>query len=209
VWKPYVSPYRPVEPPTRSTQTLSRSRNSLTLADASHDEVPLVNYIYRKDGKDALVNGASKHKDTATASSPANLRPSREKIWGSTPEHTTRATVASNEYANHSAPRDASASMSPSDQLLNQQPTRSIEPGEPRQSITRDGSTGSRSSARENVLIDALPRKKQSQIYGIIDSLQGGIGDCQRQAESMQKQLDSLKAMLGIGNESNNGASIS
>lgn len=43
-------------------------------------------------------------------------------------------------------------------------------------------------------IIDALPKAKQRHIYGLVSGLQGGIGH-------LQKQLNSLKASLGIDDD--------
>lgn len=43
-------------------------------------------------------------------------------------------------------------------------------------------------------LIDALPKNKQRQVYGLLSGLQGGI-------EHLQRELDSLKKALGIDEE--------
>jgi hypothetical protein len=43
-------------------------------------------------------------------------------------------------------------------------------------------------------MIDTLPKAKQRQIFSVISGLQGGI-------DHLQKQLDALKALLGIGDE--------
>ncbi|PMD47597.1 hypothetical protein L207DRAFT_551109 [Hyaloscypha variabilis F] len=45
-----------------------------------------------------------------------------------------------------------------------------------------------------SALIDALPKSKQRQVYGLISGLQGGI-------EHLQRELDSLKRALGIDDE--------
>jgi hypothetical protein len=201
VWKPYVSPYRPIGPSPRDTPTISRSPNSFAPANAAREELPLLNYIYRKD---APINGTSQLQDTTRVSSPASSRPSVDKPWGSAAQNSSRTAISS-EHANHSVRRDASASMSPSDQLLDQQHIRP----EPQHSKHADKSTGSRPSSRETALIDSLPRRKQTQIYDIIDGLQSGITSCMKQAESMQKQLDTLQMALGIEVDSNSGARIS
>jgi hypothetical protein len=205
VWKPYVSPYRPVEMSPRITPTTSRSPSSFTATNASREELPLLNYIYRKD---TAMNGTSQRQDPGRVSSPAHSRPSLDNPWGSTSHNTARA-AASNEHANHSARRDASESMSPSEQLLDQQHIHPIEPGESRHTRRSDKSAGSRPPARETALIDSLPRKKQNQIYSLIDGLQSGIGHCQKQTVDMQLQLDTLKSILGIEVEADNGARTS
>jgi hypothetical protein len=43
-------------------------------------------------------------------------------------------------------------------------------------------------------MIDTLPKAKQRQIFSVISGLQGGI-------DHLQKQLDALKALLGISDE--------
>lgn len=198
VWKPYVSPYRPIEPSPRDTPT--RSPNSLAPANSGREELPLLNYIYRKD---APINGTSQLQDTTRIPSPASSLLIVDKPWGSA-QNSSRTAIPS-EHANHSARRDASASMSPSDQLLDLQ---NIRP-EPPHSKHAEKSTGSRQSSRDTALIDSLPHRKQTQIYGIIDGLQTGIKGCMMQAESMQKQLDTLQTALGIELDSNSGARIS
>jgi len=40
-------------------------------------------------------------------------------------------------------------------------------------------------------LIDMLPKNKQRQVYGLVSGLQGGI-------EHLQRELDSLKRVLGL-----------
>ena len=47
---------------------------------------------------------------------------------------------------------------------------------------------------RSGALIDILPKSKQRQVYGLISGLQGGI-------ENLQRELDSLKKVLGIDDE--------
>lgn len=51
--------------------------------------------------------------------------------------------------------------------------------------LNEDGSTA---------LIDALPKNKQRQVYGLVSGLQGGI-------EHLQRELNSLKKALGINDE--------
>lgn len=101
--------------------------------------------------------------------------------------------------------RDASVSMSPSEQLLDQQHVRPPELGVPHHSRRSDRSGASRLPAREVALIDSLPRKKQREIYGIIDGLQSGIKSCLNQAETMQKELDTLRNILGLDTDDNSG----
>lgn len=43
-------------------------------------------------------------------------------------------------------------------------------------------------------VIDTLPKAKQRQIYSVISGMQGGI-------DHLEKQLSSLKALLGIPND--------
>lgn len=191
-----MSPYRPIDPSPRATPTISRSPNSFTPANAAREEAPLLNYIYRKD---APVNGASQPQDTTRVPNPASSRPAI-----SATQNLSSASF-SNEHANHSVRRDASVSMSPSEQLLDQQHVRPPELGVPHHSRRSDRSGASRLPAREVALIDSLPRKKQREIYGIIDGLQSGIKSCLNQAETMQKELDTLRNILGLDTDDNSG----
>ena len=195
-----MSPYRPIEQSSRATPTMARSPNSFTSANAAHQEAPLLNYIYRKD---APVNGDSQPQDTTRVLSPASSRPRLSAV----PKPIS--TSFSNEYANHAMRRDASSSLSPSEQLLDQQHVRPPEPESPHHTKRGDRSNGSRPLAREGALIDSFPRKKQEEIYGIVDGLQSGIKSCLDQAETMQKELNTLRNILGLETESNNSARTS
>lgn len=196
-----MSPYRPIEPSPRNTPTISRSPNTFTPANAAREELPLLNYIYRKD---TPINGTSQQQDMSRVSSPVGSRPTIDRSWRSAAQSTNRP-MTSNEHTNYSAQRETSTSMSPSEQLLEQQHIRPPEPKQPARARRSDKSTGSRPTSHETPLFDSLPRKKQTQIYGIIDGLQGDIKNCLQQAEGMQKQLDTLRNMLGIEEERNNG----
>ena len=50
------------------------------------------------------------------------------------------------------------------------------------------------SKTSSTLMIDTLPKAKQRQIFSVISGLQGGI-------DHLQKQLDALKALLGINDE--------
>lgn len=60
-----------------------------------------------------------------------------------------------------------------------------MEQGRREETINEDGGAA---------LIDALPKHKQRQVYGLVSGLQGGI-------EHLQRELNSLKKALGINDE--------
>jgi hypothetical protein len=189
VWKPYVSPYRPIEMSGRSSPKKTKSPNS-----SAAREVPFLNYIYRRE---VPVNGTDR-RDAARVPSPPSSRPKADKPRGPDPRSAIRtASGGYTEHASHPA-RGGSESQSPSDQLLQQQHSRLAEPEGSISTKRSDKSAGSQSISRDTPLIDTLPRKKQNQIYGIIGGLQSGIKSCQAQADSMQKQLNTLQTLLGI-----------
>jgi hypothetical protein len=203
VWKPYVSPYRPIAPAGHDSPTTSKSPNGLDAATAAHEEPPLLNYIYRKE---APLNGSSRNPRINQLPAILNPAPIEDTTWRPATQNPSRTGI-SGEPANHSTRREASVSMSPSAQLL-----QNLTPRETDQSLRirpSDKSTEPPSFSRDPSLIDSVPRKKKKQIYGILGGLQSGIRSCLRQAESMQKQLDMLQMALGIDAEDDPEASTS
>lgn len=184
VWKPYVSPYRPIYMTGQDNSKKTKSPNS----SAARDEVPFLNYIYRREPP---VNGTDRH-DAPRVPSPPSSRPKADKPWGPDPRYPPR--TAPRGYTEQAS----GGSASPSDQLLHQQLSHQLEPEGSSSTKRSNKSAAPQPSSRDTALIDTLPRKKQNQIYGLIGGLQSGIKSCQAQADSMQKQLDTLQELLGI-----------
>ncbi|KAF4630610.1 hypothetical protein G7Y89_g7534 [Cudoniella acicularis] len=100
--------------------------------------------------------------------------------------------------------RDVTTSASPSTQLLQPLP---VAPQD-RPLPSRDNPSHTETpapAAVETPLIDTLPRRKQKQIFGILGGIQSGIRNVRQQADSLQKQLDSLQAALGIDGDDEDG----
>jgi hypothetical protein len=97
--------------------------------------------------------------------------------------------------------RDASTSISPSTQLLQQAP-------QDRPVVNTDHTSSQnyrRPTSPFTPLIDTLPRNKQKRIFGIIGGIQSGIRSVRQQTNDLQKQLDLLQSELGIDTEDDNG----
>ncbi|EKD13437.1 hypothetical protein MBM_08520 [Drepanopeziza brunnea f. sp. 'multigermtubi' MB_m1] len=50
-------------------------------------------------------------------------------------------------------------------------------------------------------LIDTFPRRKQKQLYSVIGGLESGIRSQRQQTENLENQLETLKEILGIGED--------
>ena len=97
--------------------------------------------------------------------------------------------------------REATNSMSPSTQLLQQAPR-------DRPSLNANSVAShnhQKTSSPLTPLIDTLPRHKQKRIFGIIGGIQSGIKTVRQQTDSLQRQLHLLQAEMGIDTEDDNG----
>ncbi|KAG0646403.1 hypothetical protein D0Z07_7646 [Hyphodiscus hymeniophilus] len=229
VYRPYVSPYAPLDAPNRLTSSLpntpitASTPNMIIPASIARDHAAYNNYIRQRETQQ---NG--------TASQPHRQAPSTsgfKTVNGNGYRSSSGAIESSRDIDQaREMDRDRTESMSPSAQLLDR-PLRSPSPvrpvidtieTNPRMTMTTRGSrkkaaiNGSTTQlnlskalkSRDAPLIDTLPRRRQKQIYGLIGGLQGGIRSSQQQAESMQKQLDLLQAALGIDAEDEKDVSM-
>jgi hypothetical protein len=225
VWRPYVSPYRPIAPSESPTIIQSPygypqpNTNGFIPVNAPPSDPTIgLNQIYKRDNP---PNGIKPHPINTQVQvqqmiSQANGPPRAElRDAGGTVQQAAEPPIT------NTMDRDATESLSPSAQLLHYQELLSPEAEEeltdnvealaeiPKPRATpksnarkpRAEPKPKPKSPADTPLIDTLPRKKQKQIYGIIGGLQSGIRSCQQQAESMQKQLDMLQAALGIDTE--------
>jgi hypothetical protein len=223
VYRPYVSPYAPLDAPNRlasslpNTPTIASTPNMIIPANIARDHAAYNNYIRERESQQ---NGTApqppRHQPIAPGFKPVNGNGYRN----SPAIVDVSRNIKQSSGMERERDRDATESMSPSAQLLDP-PLRSPSPerpvnvtilhAEPTRMKTRNsgkratinGSATQPNSSRaldppDAPLIDTLPRRKQKQIFGIIGGLQSGIRSCQQQAESMQKQLDLLQAALGI-----------
>jgi hypothetical protein len=93
--------------------------------------------------------------------------------------------------------REATNSMSPSTQLLQQE--------RPLNTNSVPTQNHQQTSSPFTPLIDTLPRHKQKRIFGIIGGIQSGIRTVRQQTDNLQRQLDLLQAEMGIDTENDNG----
>jgi hypothetical protein len=221
VWRPYVSPYAPLDPPNRVASSLPNTPvptsvpNMILPASASRDSsyAPL-DYVQQRENQHIGLQ-RQHHIKNPPPRGTSDGNGYRGYAKSPVPAETGR-----DRDINEGRGRAQSDSLSPSAQLLLHSP--SPEPPtyshptntqpEPRRNATRETrkSTSYKNGAGtrpksvhpadppDTPLIDKLPRQSQKQIYGIIGGLQNGIRSCQQQAENMQKQLDLLQAALGI-----------
>lgn len=220
VYRPYVSPYAPLDLPNRvasslpNTPVVASTPNMIIPANIARDQSAYNNYIREREDQQ---NGTA-HKQPVSQAPKSGFVAINGNGYRNSPAiiQTGRSL---NE--NRGRDRDQTESLSPSAQLLDQPlqsptpepPTNRNAPlAEPTRMTTRNtqkrnphsnGIATEPNSSRvllppDTAFIDSLPRRKQKQIFGIIGGLQSGIRSCQQQAESMQKQLDLLQAALGI-----------
>ena len=232
VYRPYVSPYAPLDPPNRVASSLpntpitASTPNMIIPANIARDHAAYNNYIRERQ----LQQNGTASQQPRLAQSPSSFKAVNGNGYRPSP---AIIDTGRKNYQSRDFDRDRTESMSPSAQLLDRPPLKSPSPKPPANNTiasieppTRMTTRGSQKRAATNgsaaqpnsskaldppdapaPLIETLPRRKQKQIYGIIGGLQSGIRDCQEQAERMQKQLDLLQAALGIDAEENKDTS--
>ena len=204
-WKPYISPYQPRESGNEPSLPYSPPipappRTLPPIQNPPQDAPPLINYVRAiEPPQPDPRHNEMRYRPMASAVPHAMVLQSNPTAYPGPPRHG----LPSN-GPNVIRGRDSTDSLSPSAQLL--QPQQFIPPQErlldrPQDPPPRSATSSWQANPPATPLIDALPRKKQKQIYGIIGSLQSGIASCQQQAESMQRQLNLLQAALGIDND--------
>ncbi len=223
VFKPYVSPYAPLDPPNRltsslpNTPVLASTPNMIMPASIARSHYSYNHYI-RESQQNIVVPQPTRQPPVPVGFKPVNCNGHKKPP---TIIETNRNTTPITAFD-----RDRTESMSPSAQLLNQpskaplqapspenlvnstEPTRMTTRNSRKKATTNGTATQSNSSKALNPpdppLIDTLPRRKQKQILGMISGLRSGIRGWQQHAEQMQKQLDNISAALGIEIEEDN-----
>lgn len=155
---------------------------------ANETRPPLLDYVFQKQNP---PNGKKRHHllQRAQRDSLEPTATSRPSPLANGHGHTkTTTTYSVNAYTGDPvttphADSSTPASLSPSVQL--QQPSWHYNTGK----------------GVESPIFDGLPRKKQKQILGIIGGIQSGIRNARQTAEDLQRQLDGLQEVLGIGTD--------
>lgn len=230
VYRPYVSPYAPLDPPNRlssslpNTPNIHPTPNMIIPANIARNQVAYNNYIRERANPQ---NGTTPQPTRQPPSAPGF------KAVNGNGYRNSPVTIETGRNINQGRERDrdATESMSPSAQLLDR-PLQSPSPEPPinntiishaeptrmttrnsRKKATTNGAATQPNSSRaldppETPLIDTFPRRKQKQIYGVIGSLESAIRSNQQQNENLQKQLDNLRATLGIDVEDDKDTSM-
>ena len=229
VYRPYVSPYAPLDPPNRlssslpNTPSLHSTPNMIIPANIARNQVAYNNYIRERQNQQ---NGTAPQPTRQPPNAPGFKAVNGNGYKPSPPIIERRRNIDQERERD----RDATESMSPSAQLLDR-PLQSPSPEPPIHSIishpepsrmttrnsrkkaTTNGSAAQPNSSRaleppEAPLIDTFPKRKQKQIYGVIGGLESAIRINQQQNENLQKQIDTLRRTLGIDVEDDKDASI-
>jgi hypothetical protein len=165
---------------------------------------PYINYIRRIEPQ----NGTQRPRIVSSPQESRHIQPAQPVFRTQNFEPINEQGIQSFRAVNENQGRgqEPSTSLSPSTQLL--EPLQSAQPA-PRQDTPHNQSTLTPSEPRNTghpatPLIDTLPRKKQKQIFGIIGGIESGIRSVRQQTENLEKQLDLLRAALGIDGEDPN-----
>ncbi len=142
---------------------------------------------------DMILHTEKKHYKQQSPSQP-NVAMARRPLIGADP---TPHSKEARKFITHAASPRHTAPI----------PTERIWPvhhplAEEKRSVTPGSATLQEFSGHSKIastpMIDTLPKAKQRQIFSVISGLQGGI-------DHLQKQLDALKALLGIDVEDSTG----
>ncbi|KAK2623755.1 hypothetical protein QTJ16_006936 [Diplocarpon rosae] len=187
--KQHRKSYNIEELESRFGAPLSRSSKSLPYEKSFNDDpAALLRYVYRQ--QQSQINGTKRHHQQQYNEDSDEIPVQDSRSNG---HNSGKARVS------HTKGTEGSFSLGVGNTVKGQQ--RSTVSGH--SLVERLGNQDRREDYRAPLepsvaLIDSLPRKTQKQLYSIIGGLESGIRSQIQQTDNLQKQLDLLRATLGI-----------
>ncbi len=180
----------PEDETTRGYEAASYAAPQITApGQATNQEDGLLQYVFQKLNP---PEGNKRHHVISRTTAEG------QESYLQTARHTNSThNVGVGPSRSYHAVQDTSDTLSPSGQLQQAaQPQQYTGPYTSNAAAQRSASKDDGTS-----LFDALPRKKQKQVLGIIGGLQSGIRMAKQQTDHLQQQLDALQSALGIVND--------